>query len=183
MAKQAASAAEPSQQQAAKPKKVRRNVTVGIAYIKATFNNTTVTITDTKGDTLCWASAGTSGFKGSRKSTPFAGQMAAQQAAEKATQVRRQGSRSEGEGPGQRPRERDHRARSRRPEGQVDRRRHAAAAQRLPAAQEAPRVSRRGSRSRLAPSTESSITHHESLDTNSWHDTPDPFADSAAATA
>jgi small subunit ribosomal protein S11 len=67
-----------------KPKKVRRNVTVGIAYITATFNNTTVTITDTKGDTLCWASAGTSGFKGSRKSTPFAGQMAAQQAAEKA---------------------------------------------------------------------------------------------------
>ena len=69
---------------APKAKKVRRNVTVGIAYITATFNNTTGTITDTKGDTLCWASAGTSGFKGSRKSTPFAGQMAAQQAAEKA---------------------------------------------------------------------------------------------------
>jgi small subunit ribosomal protein S11 len=59
-------------------------VTSGIAHVKATFNNTTVTITDTKGDTLCWASAGTSGFKGSRKSTPFAGQLAAQQAAEKA---------------------------------------------------------------------------------------------------
>jgi len=57
---------------------------VGVAYVKATFNNTTVTITDTKGDTLCWASSGTTGFKGSRKSTPFAGQMAAQQAAEKA---------------------------------------------------------------------------------------------------
>jgi small subunit ribosomal protein S11 len=69
---------------APKAKKARRNVTVGIAYITATFNNTTVTITDTKGDTLCWASAGTSGFKGSRKSTPFAGQMADQQAAEKA---------------------------------------------------------------------------------------------------
>jgi small subunit ribosomal protein S11 len=68
----------------AKKRKTRRNVTVGIAYIKATFNNTTVTITDTKGDTLCWASAGTCGFKGSRKSTPFAGQCAAQQAAEKA---------------------------------------------------------------------------------------------------
>ena len=67
-----------------KKKKVRRNVAVGIVYIKATFNNTTVTITDTKGDTLCWASAGTSGFKGSRKSTPFAGQCAAQQAADKA---------------------------------------------------------------------------------------------------
>jgi len=67
-----------------KRRKVRRSVTVGVAHIKATFNNTTITITDTKGDTLCWASAGTSGFKGSRKSTPFAGQLAAQQAAEKA---------------------------------------------------------------------------------------------------
>ena len=67
-----------------KSKKTRRNVTVGVAHIIATFNNTTVTIPDTKGDALCWASAGTSGFKGSRKSTPFAGQCAAQQAAEKA---------------------------------------------------------------------------------------------------
>src|ERR1700687_4043766 len=66
-----------------KRRKVRRNVTLGIAHVRATFNNTTVTITDTKGDTLCWASAGTSGFKGSRKSTPLAGQCAAQQAADK----------------------------------------------------------------------------------------------------
>jgi small subunit ribosomal protein S11 len=70
--------------QATKKKRTRRNVTVAIAHVKATFNNTTVTVTDTKGDTLCWASAGTCGFKGSRKSTPFAGQCAAQQAAEKA---------------------------------------------------------------------------------------------------
>jgi small subunit ribosomal protein S11 len=68
----------------AKRRKQRRNVTVAVAHIRATFNNTTVTITDTKGDTLCWASSGTCGFKGSRKSTPFAGQVAAQQAAEKA---------------------------------------------------------------------------------------------------
>jgi small subunit ribosomal protein S11 len=68
-----------------KKKKARRNVSVGIAYVRASFNNTTVTITDSKGDVLCSASAGTSGFKGSRKSTPFAGQMAAQQAAEKAS--------------------------------------------------------------------------------------------------
>lgn len=67
-----------------KKKKTRRNVTAGIAFIKASFNNTIVTITDTRGDALCWASAGTSGFKGSRKSTPFAGQCAAQQAAERA---------------------------------------------------------------------------------------------------
>ena len=67
-----------------KKRKARRNVTVGIAYIKSSFNNTTITITDTRGDTLCWSSSGTCGFKGSRKSTPFAGQCAAQQAAEKA---------------------------------------------------------------------------------------------------
>ena len=67
-----------------KKRKQRRNVTVGVVFIKATFNNTTVTITDTRGDTLCWSSAGTCGFKGSRKSTPFAGQCAAQQAAERA---------------------------------------------------------------------------------------------------
>jgi small subunit ribosomal protein S11 len=68
-----------------KRRKVRRNVTLGVAHVRATFNNTTVTITDSKGDTLCWASAGTTGFKGSRKSTPYAGQCAAQQAAEKAS--------------------------------------------------------------------------------------------------
>src|SRR5690606_2106635 len=65
-------------------KRTRRNVAVGDAHIVATFNNTMVTITDTKRDTLCWSSAGTSGFNGSRKSTPFAGQCAAQQAADKA---------------------------------------------------------------------------------------------------
>lgn len=67
-----------------KRRKARRSVAVGVAHIKATFNNTMITITDTKGAALCWSSAGTSGFKGSRKSTPFAGQSAAQQAAEKA---------------------------------------------------------------------------------------------------
>ncbi|NIL96843.1 MAG: 30S ribosomal protein S11 [Planctomycetales bacterium] len=67
-----------------KKRKARRNVTVGVVHIRATFNNTIVVVTDTKGDTLCWASAGTCGFKGSRKSTPFAGQCASQQAAEKA---------------------------------------------------------------------------------------------------
>jgi small subunit ribosomal protein S11 len=65
-------------------KKTRRNVTMGVVHIKATFNNTIVTIADSKGETLCWSSSGTCGFKGSRKSTPFAGQMSAQQAAEKA---------------------------------------------------------------------------------------------------
>jgi len=72
----------------AKPKtkkKIRRNVTRGFAYIKATFNNTLVTITDQNGDALCWSSAGTAGFKGSRKSTPYAAQCASQQCAEKAS--------------------------------------------------------------------------------------------------
>ena len=67
-----------------KKKRIRKNVTHGIVHINATFNNTTVTITDNKGDSLCWATAGTCNFKGSRKSTPFAGQCASQQAAEKA---------------------------------------------------------------------------------------------------
>ncbi len=67
-----------------KKRKVRRHLTSAVAHINTTFNNTTVTITDAKGDCLCWASGGTSNFKGSRKSTPFAGQCAAQQAAEKA---------------------------------------------------------------------------------------------------
>ena len=68
----------------AKKKKIRRNVTRAVAHVKATFNNTTVTITDVNGDVLCWATAGTSGFKGSRKSTPFAAQRAAETCAEKA---------------------------------------------------------------------------------------------------
>jgi small subunit ribosomal protein S11 len=67
-----------------KRKRARRNVTRAIAHIKATFNNTTVTITDTNGEVLCWATAGSSGFKGSRKSTPFAAQKAAETCADRA---------------------------------------------------------------------------------------------------
>ena len=68
-----------------KKRKVRRNVSRGIAYVKASFNNTIVTITDPSGDVLCWATAGTVGFKGSRKSTPFAAQRAAETCAERAS--------------------------------------------------------------------------------------------------
>lgn len=67
-----------------KKKKVKKNVPTGIAHIHATFNNTIVSITDPKGDVVSWASSGSSGFKGSRKSTPFAAQVAAEQAAKKA---------------------------------------------------------------------------------------------------
>ena len=67
-----------------KKKKARRNVSRGIVHILATFNNTIVSISDTNGDVLTWASAGTVGFKGSRKSTPFAAQRASEVAADKA---------------------------------------------------------------------------------------------------
>ncbi|RMG29836.1 MAG: 30S ribosomal protein S11 [Gammaproteobacteria bacterium] len=61
-------------------KKVRKNVVDGVAHIQASFNNTIITITDRQGNTLCWATAGGSGFRGSRKSTPFAAQVAAERA-------------------------------------------------------------------------------------------------------
>ena len=70
---------------AARPKrKERKNIEYGVAHIRSTFNNTIVTITDQKGNAISWASAGGMGFKGSRKSTPFAAQMAAEQAAKAA---------------------------------------------------------------------------------------------------
>ena len=62
-------------------RKVKKHVETGAAHIRSTFNNTIVTITDSNGNTISWASAGGLGFKGSRKSTPFAAQMAAEQAA------------------------------------------------------------------------------------------------------
>ena len=67
-----------------KKKKVKKNIQAGIAHIQATFNNTIITITDPEGNVITWSSAGTQGFKGSRKSTPFAAQMAAEDAAKKA---------------------------------------------------------------------------------------------------
>ncbi len=71
----------------AKVKKVRRNVNRAVAHIQATFNNTYINITDLNGETVCWASAGTVGFKGSRKSTPFAAQRAADNVADKAKKM------------------------------------------------------------------------------------------------
>ncbi|HML22145.1 MAG TPA: 30S ribosomal protein S11 [Aggregatilinea sp.] len=66
------------------PKKVRKNIPYGQAHIQATFNNTIVSMSDQQGNVVAWASAGTAGFKGSRKSTPYAARMVAQQAAENA---------------------------------------------------------------------------------------------------
>ena len=71
----------------AKKKKTRRTPAKGVCHISATFNNTTITITDSRGDTLSWATAGTVGFKGSRKSTPFAAQKAAERAAQAAVKM------------------------------------------------------------------------------------------------
>ena len=67
-----------------KKKKVRKEIGYGVAHIQSTFNNTIITIADHQGGTLCWASAGTSGFKGARKGTPFAAQLAAKDVATKA---------------------------------------------------------------------------------------------------
>ena len=68
-------------------KKIRKNVIRGIAHVKATFNNTIITITDVNGETLCWDSAGTVGFKGARKATPFAATRAAEKCAQKAKRM------------------------------------------------------------------------------------------------
>jgi len=65
-------------------RKERKNIVTGVAHVNATFNNTMITISDTQGNTISWASAGMMGFKGSRKSTPYAAQLAAEDAGKKA---------------------------------------------------------------------------------------------------
>ena len=70
-----------------KKKKIKKNITNGIAYVQSTFNNTIVSIADTNGNIISWASSGQKGFKGSRKSTPYAAQVAADSAAIKALEV------------------------------------------------------------------------------------------------
>jgi len=82
-----AQTAKEEQQKAQAPKarkKERKNVTTGTAHVNSTFNNTIVTITDAQGNTLAWSTAGNQGFKGSRKSTPYAAQIAAEDAGRKA---------------------------------------------------------------------------------------------------
>ena len=83
-------------------KKVKRNVTDGIAHVHASFNNTVITITDRQGNALAWGTAGASGFKGSRKSTPFAAQVAASRVAEsvKENGLKTREVRVKGPGPG-----------------------------------------------------------------------------------
>ena len=98
-------AQQPSQKQAAAArarKKVKKSVSEGIAHIHASFNNTIITITDRQGNTLSWATSGGAGFKGSRKSTPFAAQVAAEAAGRAAQEcgVRNLEVRIKGPGPG-----------------------------------------------------------------------------------
>ncbi|MBM4101245.1 MAG: 30S ribosomal protein S11 [Phycisphaerae bacterium] len=85
-----------------KKPKIRKNIIKGIVHVNATFNNTIVTITDTNGETICWDSAGSVGFKGARKSTPFAASRASERAAGKARRVgmREVEVRVRGAGPG-----------------------------------------------------------------------------------
>jgi small subunit ribosomal protein S11 len=78
-------AKSPSSAAAARPRRrERKNITSGVAHVNASFNNTMVTITDAQGNTIAWSSSGMQGFKGSRKSTPYAAQMAAEDAGKKA---------------------------------------------------------------------------------------------------
>ncbi len=79
--------AEPRVTATKKKKKIRKNVPVGIAHVYSTFNNTIVSVTDLEGNVISWSSAGCNGFKGSRKSTPFAAQVAGEVAARKAKEA------------------------------------------------------------------------------------------------
>ena len=83
-----------------KKKKIKRNITSGIAYVYSTFNNTIISIADESGNVVSWSSAGSKGFKGSRKSTPYAAQVAADSAAVKALEVGMKNLSVEVKGPG-----------------------------------------------------------------------------------
>ncbi len=79
-------AKEQAQGRAKVRRREKKNITSGVAHVNASFNNTMITITDAQGNTIAWSSSGTMGFKGSRKSTPFAAQMAAEDAGKKAAE-------------------------------------------------------------------------------------------------
>ncbi len=100
--KKAAAAAKEGNKPAAGPrkKKERKNVVMGVAHVNSTFNNTVVTISDMAGNTVSWSSSGTMGFKGSRRSTPYAAQMAGEDAGRKAMEHGMRSLEVEVKGPG-----------------------------------------------------------------------------------
>ena len=127
----------------------RKNISSGVAHVSASFNNTMITITDAQGNAIAWSSAGSQGFRGSRKSTPFAAQVAAEQAGRKAMEHGMKTLEVEVRGPGLRARIGAARAPGRRLHDHLDPRRDADPAQRLPAAQAAPGLTdRRGAGAR-----------------------------------
>ena len=131
--------AEPTKPGGRRPRRrERKNVAYGVAHIKSSFNNTIVSITDHEGNVLAWASAGNVGFKGSRKSTPFAAQMAAEQCAQRAMEhgVRRVDVLVRGPGSGRETAIRS--LASDRHRGHRHQGRHADSAQRLPPEEAAP---------------------------------------------
>ena len=118
----------------------RKNIVSGVAHVNSTFNNTMITITDAQGNTISWSSAGTMGFKGSRKSTPFAAQIAAEDAVRKAAEHGMRTLEVEVSGPGS---GRELALRAIQAAGvnrDLDSRRDADPAQRLPSAQASPRL-------------------------------------------
>ena len=126
--------AKPAKKTKKKDRKVGMN---GVAHVHATFNNTIISITDLDGAVVSWASAGKVGFKGSRKSTPFAAQVAAENAAKEALSAGMRKVRGLGEGAGRRPRSLDPFARGGGTGDHGHPGRHADPAQRVPAAQAA----------------------------------------------
>ena len=113
-------------------RKVKKNIPIGQAHIKTSFNNTIVALTDREGNVIAWESAGGAGFKGSRKSTPFAAQVTADAAARKGIEQGMQKVEVFVKGPGLRPRDRDPKPAGRRARGHGRQGRHSAGTQRLP---------------------------------------------------
>ena len=118
----------------------RKNIVSGVAHVSSTFNNTMITISDAQGNTISWSSAGTMGFKGSRKSTPYAAQMAAEDAARKAAEHGMRTLEVEVSGPGSGRESALPRAAGRWFHGDFDPRRDTDPAQRLPAEETPPRL-------------------------------------------
>ena len=141
MAKPAAAATGAAATAARPRRKERKNIIAGVAHVNASFNNTIVTITDAQGNTIAWSSSGQQGFKGSRKSTPFAAQMAAENAGRKAMEHGMRTLEIEVRGPGS---GRESALRALQAVGlavTVDPRRDADPAQRLPPAEASSRLS------------------------------------------